>query len=82
MFAVIDCWQHATHNCECVDSHMCSITQPDNPAQVSGKIYEMMGMAISGKWSRFDSQQSASQAPQTETLEAEVVEAVEAGSQK
>ncbi|MBA0675245.1 hypothetical protein Goari_016799 [Gossypium aridum] len=55
---------------------------PDNPAQLSGKIYEMMGMAISGKWSTFDSQQSASQPPQTETLEAEVVEPVEAGSQK
>jgi heat shock protein beta len=25
--------------------------QPDNPAQLGGKIYEMMGMALSGKWS-------------------------------
>ncbi|XVF81481.1 hypothetical protein PTKIN_Ptkin15bG0158800 [Pterospermum kingtungense] len=52
---------------------------PDNPAQLGGKIYEMMGMAISGKWSTFDSQHSP---PRTETLEAEVVEPVEAGGQK
>jgi heat shock protein beta len=25
--------------------------QPENPAQLGGKIYEMMGMALSGKWS-------------------------------
>ncbi|GMJ01577.1 HEAT SHOCK PROTEIN 90.6, HEAT SHOCK PROTEIN 89.1, HEAT SHOCK PROTEIN 90-6 [Hibiscus trionum] len=48
---------------------------PNNPAQLSGKIYEMMGMAISGKW-------SASQTPQAETLEAEVVEPVQAGGQQ
>lgn len=57
--------------------------QPDNPAQLGGKIYEMMGMTISGKWSTFDSQPSVSQPPpHTETLEAEVVEPVEAGGQK
>ncbi|XP_039000882.1 heat shock protein 90-6, mitochondrial-like [Hibiscus syriacus] len=55
---------------------------PDNPAQLSGKIYEMMGMAISGKWSAFDVQHSASHTPQAETLEAEVVEPVQAGGQK
>lgn len=56
---------------------------PDNPAQLGGKIYEMMGMTISGKWSTFDSQPSVSQPPpHTETLEAEVVEPVEAGGQK
>ncbi|XVF21124.1 hypothetical protein REPUB_Repub12eG0063500 [Reevesia pubescens] len=55
---------------------------PDNPAQLSGKIYEMMGLAISGKWSRFDAQDSISLLPHTETVEAEVVEPVEAGGQK
>ncbi|KAG6570938.1 Heat shock protein 90-6, mitochondrial, partial [Cucurbita argyrosperma subsp. sororia] len=45
---------------------------PENPAQLGGKIYEMMGMALSGKWS----------APQSQPLEAEIVEPVEAGSQK
>ncbi|XP_022758931.1 heat shock protein 90-6, mitochondrial-like isoform X2 [Durio zibethinus] len=53
---------------------------PDNPAQLSGKIYEMMGMAISGKWSTSDVQHPVP--PHTETLEAEVVEPVEAGGQK
>ena len=58
------------------------LMQPDNPAQLGGKIYEMMGMAISGKWSTFDVQHSVSQPPHMETVEAEVVEPVEAGSQK
>ena len=48
------------------------LVQPENPAQLEGKIYEMMGMALSGKWS----------APQSQPLEAEIVEPVEAGSQK
>lgn len=52
--------------------------QPDSPAQLGGKIYEMMGMALSGKW--------AATPPggfqQPETLEAEVVEPAEVGSQK
>ncbi|KAJ9176799.1 hypothetical protein P3X46_012076 [Hevea brasiliensis] len=51
---------------------------PENPAQLGGKIYEMMGIAISGKWST-----PASPQPHIpETLEAEVVEPVEAGSHK
>ena len=56
--------------------------QPDNPAQLSGKIYEMMGMAISGKWSICGVQDTVSQPPCIETLQAEVVEPVEAGGQK
>lgn len=56
---------------------------PDNPAQLGGKIYEMMSMALSGKWSvPTEVQQPATQHPIPETLEAEVVEPVEAGSQK
>ncbi|XVF71765.1 hypothetical protein PTKIN_Ptkin12aG0065300 [Pterospermum kingtungense] len=55
---------------------------PDNPAQLSGKIYEMMGMAILGKWSTLGVQDTVSQSPRIETLEAEVVEPVEAGGQK
>lgn len=56
---------------------------PDNPAQLGGKIYEMMGMALSGKWSspsQFESTQT--QPDVLETLEAEVVEPTEAGTQK
>ncbi|WRX09241.1 Heat shock protein Hsp90 family - like 1 [Theobroma cacao] len=55
---------------------------PDNPAQLGGKIYEMMGMALSGKWSTPEVQHSGLQPPRTETLEAEVVEPVQAGGQK
>ncbi|XP_021301182.1 heat shock protein 90-6, mitochondrial [Herrania umbratica] len=55
---------------------------PDNPAQLGGKIYEMMGMALSGKWSTPEVQHSGLQPPHAETLEAEVVEPVQAGGQK
>lgn len=65
--------------------------QPDNPAQLGGKIYEMMGMALTGKWAapaQFESTQTQPQPqpqpqPQVlETIEAEVVEPTEAGGQK
>ncbi len=57
--------------------------QPENPAQLGGKIYEMMGMALSGKWSTpFEVQHPGVGSNNTETIEAEVVEPVEAGSQK
>ncbi|KAH7576634.1 hypothetical protein JRO89_XS01G0121800 [Xanthoceras sorbifolium] len=58
---------------------------PENPAQLGGKIYEMMGIALSGKWSPTPEalHHSATAQPQTpETLEAEVVEPIEAGGQK
>ncbi|CAK9180403.1 unnamed protein product [Ilex paraguariensis] len=57
---------------------------PESPAQLGGKIYEMMGMALSGKWgataAEFQKPIIPSQIP--ETMEAEVVEPAEAGSQK
>lgn len=57
---------------------------PDNPAQLGGKIYEMMGMALTGKWSTPDQFQSTVTKPHApETVEAELVEPpTEAGSQK
>ncbi|RDX88038.1 Heat shock protein 90-6, mitochondrial, partial [Mucuna pruriens] len=56
---------------------------PDNPAQLGGKIYEMMGMALTGKWSTPGQFQSSVTQPHTpETVEAEVVEPTQAGSQK
>jgi heat shock protein beta len=58
--------------------------QPENPAQLGGKIYEMMGMALSGKWltpvEAYNNPGASSNDP--ETIEAEVVEPVEAGSKK
>jgi len=58
--------------------------QPEDPAQLGGKIYEMMGMALSGKWSSPPEIQHpvSSQPGIPETLEAEVVEPVEADGQK
>jgi heat shock protein beta len=64
---------------------------PDNPAELSGKIYEMMSSAIAGKWSTQSQAQPASPSPQhdapavePEPIEAEVVEPepVESGQQK
>lgn len=56
---------------------------PDSPAQLGGKIYEMMGMALSGKWGTDNIsgfQQDVAPADKTNlgTVEAEVVEPAEA----
>uniref|UniRef100_A0A803LRA6 Uncharacterized protein n=1 Tax=Chenopodium quinoa TaxID=63459 RepID=A0A803LRA6_CHEQI len=52
---------------------------PENPAEVSGRLYDLLGASLSEKWgSSLDAQQ-----PQNpEIVEAEVVEPVEAGNQK
>ncbi|KAJ7964717.1 heat shock protein 90 [Quillaja saponaria] len=61
---------------------------PENPAQLGGKIYDMMGMALAGKWLQPDqfqnpgAQHTAAQSSNPETIEAEVVEPAEAGGQK
>ncbi|GMG98753.1 hypothetical protein Nepgr_000593 [Nepenthes gracilis] len=56
---------------------------PENPAQLGGKIYEMMGMALLDKWeARYDVREPVTRSPNPETIEAEVVEPVEAGGQK
>lgn len=62
------------------------LLQPDNPAELTGKIYEMMSSSIAGKWA---SQAQPAQPGQhhvtpgsSEPLEAEVVEPVEAGQPK
>lgn len=38
--------------------------QPDNPAELSGKIYEMMSSAIAGKWSSQSQAQPSSPFPE------------------
>ncbi|GAB4859342.1 hypothetical protein Ancab_010805 [Ancistrocladus abbreviatus] len=56
---------------------------PENPAQLGGKIYEMMGMALSNKWAApFDAQHPVTRPQKPETMEAEVVEPIEAVGQK
>ncbi|KAL0311149.1 UNVERIFIED_CONTAM: Heat shock protein 90-6, mitochondrial [Sesamum angustifolium] len=61
------------------------VSDPESPAQLGGKIYEMMNMALLGKWGTsaegFQQQVNpTSYVP--ETVEAEVVEPTEAGSKK
>lgn len=60
------------------------LLQPENPAQLGGKIYEMMNFALAGKWGTVGKyQQQVSQQPHIpETVEAEVVEPAEVGGQK
>ena len=51
--------------------------QPENPAQLGGKIYEMMSMALSAKWGTSAGEfkrQTTSSTYVPETIEAEVVE--------
>lgn len=58
--------------------------QPENPAELGGKIYEMMDTALSGKWSspEVQAQQHMTQTHNAELLEAEVVEPVEVDGKK
>lgn len=60
--------------------------QPENPAELGSKIYEMLGMNLQGKWSAPDAAevqyQAATQSQTSQTYEAEVVEPAEAGGQK
>lgn len=57
--------------------------QPENPAELGGKIYEMMGIALSGKWSSPEvQQQQMAHSHNAETFEAEVVEPVEVDGKK
>ncbi|XP_059282275.1 heat shock protein 90-6, mitochondrial [Lycium ferocissimum] len=57
---------------------------PENPAQLGGKIYEMMNFALAGKWGTAGGYQPQvnQQSHIPETVEAEVVEPAEAGGQK
>jgi hypothetical protein len=60
--------------------------QPDNPRELSSKIYEMMGSSFADKWTNGLPEVEPSQpSPLLETQHsetAEVVETVEVGQQK
>ncbi|KAL1567549.1 heat shock protein 90-6, mitochondrial [Salvia divinorum] len=58
---------------------------PESPAELGGKIYEMMNMALLGKWGSSTAAHSQQQVDATsvpETVEAEVVELAEVTAQK
>ncbi|MCL7034303.1 hypothetical protein MKW94_003701 [Papaver nudicaule] len=55
---------------------------PENPAELGGKIYEMMDMALSGKWSQMEAEVIEPVEAGTGPMEAEVIEPVEAGTGK
>lgn len=63
------------------------MVQPDSPAELGGKIYEMMAIALGGRWGRLDSDAAADsevkaeadskanpEADSSETSEPEVVQ--------
>lgn len=60
--------------------------QPESPAELGGKIYEMMNMALLGKWGSSTTAHSPQQVDAAtsvpETVEAEVVEPAEVNAQK
>jgi len=35
-----------------------SVIQPDSPAELGGKIYEMMTMALGGRWGRLETEEA------------------------
>lgn len=53
------------------------MVQPDSPAELGGKIYEMMAIALGGRWGRLDEGEPDSESKSEasfEDSEAEVVE--------
>ena len=51
------------------------VGQPDNPAELGDKIYEMMATAVGGRWGRVEEEESSSVGEGDEKDgEAEVVE--------
>ncbi|KAL5987958.1 hypothetical protein ACLOJK_035720 [Asimina triloba] len=67
---------------------MASGFTPENPSDLGGKIYEMMGMALAGKWTApvtqagYPADWQQDRAGNPDTIEAEVVEPVQAEAQK
>ena len=53
--------------------------QPDSPAELGNKIYEMMAMALGGRWGRLEDnvEDDASAAAESESAEAPEVQVIE-----
>ena len=48
--------------------------QPDSPAELGNKIYEMMALALGGRWGRSEEEGAYVEADSGEATEPEVVE--------
>lgn len=66
-----------------------SMAQPDSPAELGNKIYEMMAIALGGRWGRLDAEgpmdddsTTVSNAGSIESMDAEVVEPSEVRTEK
>lgn len=51
-----------------------SFVQPDSPAELGNKIYDMMSMALGGRWGRYEEGDIESSEQLKECAEAPVVE--------
>ena len=45
---------------------LCLLLQPDSPAELGNKIYEMMAMALGGRWGRSDGEEAEDGASESE----------------
>ncbi|XP_020987317.2 heat shock protein 90-6, mitochondrial-like [Arachis duranensis] len=79
-----DMKQEFGQTCDWIKKHLGIKLQPDNPSQLGGKIYDMMGMALTGKWFAYSGQSypTRTQPHVPEIVEAELVDPAEASSQK
>ena len=48
--------------------------QPDSPAELGGKIYEMMAMALGGRWGRSDGDEAEDNAEESDANASEASE--------
>lgn len=51
--------------------------QPDSPAELGNKIYEMMAMALGGRWGRLEDNVDAEDAAESDSAEAPEVQVIE-----
>lgn len=54
--------------------HCSSEWQPDSPAELGNKIYEMMAMALGGRWGRLEDNTDTEDAPAAESESGEAPE--------
>ena len=51
--------------------------QPDSPAELGSKIYEMIAMAVGGRWGRLEDNAIAEDAAEADSTEAPEVQVIE-----
>lgn len=52
-----------------------NLVQPDNPAELGNKVYEMMAMALGGRWGRSEADDAEGNAAESDATAGEAVDA-------